>query len=315
MYKNDQYERVNKLMQNSDVFYGDTGNGYFRNKQYPFILSTRTNNIYAPIIKEAIDYFRDNNISWWGGHRPPNHALSSQIACINHLFPIRQDKAAVLDIVKRIRPEITDVLVITTDDANKGYIQFEAVSKIDHLNEMEDSKPTRGSLCTSIDALILGKQSNGRIILIAIEWKYTESYGNENKADGSKGETRKNRYTDLINESTQLSAKTHDLYYFEPFYQLMRQTLWAEQMIKNRDGEDIRADDFLHIHVIPAENYSLLKKVYPCSNKEMEASWRDCLSDNSKYVIVSPSDFLLPIDRVKYKELIGYLGKRYWDEI
>lgn len=123
---------------------------------------------------------------------------------------------------------------------------------------------------------------------------------------------RKNRYTKLINNSLQLKSESHDIYYFEPFCQLMRQTLWAEQMVVHKDSETISADDFFHIHVIPTENKGLLVKNYKCSCKAMEDTWRSCINDQDKYLIVTSEDLLIKIQRNKYRELIEYLNKRYW---
>lgn len=52
----------------------------------------------------------------------------------------------------------------------------------------------------------------------------------------------------------------------------MRQTLWAEQMIKNKATERIKADHYLHIHVIPNNNVDLLQKTYKFSNQNMEVT-------------------------------------------
>ena len=314
-YKTDQYKRVEWLIKNRDVFYGDPGYGVFRKNPYSFVLKTRLNNLYAPIRFKALEYFANNNISWWGGRWPTNHTLSSQIACLNHLFPFRHDKEAVLAIAKCIDKNVSDVLILISDEEHQGYIQFEAVSMIDRLNEMKGQQPTRGSHCTSIDALIVGKLTNGDNLLIVIEWKYTESYGNENKAKGDKGEERKKRYTDLINKSNQLIADSRDIYYIEPFYQLMRQTLWAEEMVRNKESEIIKADDFHHVHVIPPENIDLLKKKYLFSKRDMEYTWRGCIYDNNKYTIISPSNFISQIDKEKYNEAFQYLGTRYWNNI
>lgn len=92
----------------------------------------------------------------------------------------------------------------------------------------------------------------------------------------------------------------------------MRQTLWAEQMITHRKTETIKADDFIHIHVIPGENGNLLHKTYPHSGKGMEITWRDCLNDQSKYVIVPPEELLSPVDWDRYNILFEYLNTRYW---
>ena len=300
-----------ELIKKGEVFEGCKGGGRFLGKERDFVLSNRSYNLFKSIREEAEIYFKENGISWWGGQRPTPHTLSSQIACLNHLLSVRNDKAEVLKIAKLICEDITDVLEIKSDKYSSEYIAFESVSDNDYLNECED-KPTRGSHCTSIDALIYAKDRNGKKYILPIEWKYTEHYGNENKADGEKGDVRKGRYESLINCSTQLKPENHKCYYFEPFYQLMRQTLWAEQMIKNKDNETVKADDFIHVHIIPRENSDLLEKNYPCSDKNMETTWREHLQNQSKYKIISPKELLANIDTNKYADLKNYLEKRYW---
>lgn len=307
-YKQSQYKRSEYLIISSDIFNYDTGSGVFKGKPYPFVLNNNLNNLYAPFGAAILEYFSKNSIAWWNGYLT-SHTLSSQVACLNHLFPIRNDKSAVLSILSNINPDIVDVLTINSDEFSPAYIQFESVSDIDHLNEKTS---TRGSNCTSVDALMLGVHKDGRRILLPIEWKYVEAYGNENKAVGDPGKTRKSRYENLIDHSEQLHSTSHDIYYFEPFYQLMRQTLWAEQMISNKATETVKADDYIHIHVIPSENHELLKKIYPCSNNDLEGTWRSCLKDQNKYRIISPRDLFSSISSNQYHLLTQYLEKRYW---
>lgn len=307
-YKQSQYLRVEQLIKDGIIFNNDPGHGVFKKKSYPFMINDNKNNLVNQYRSDVIDYFSSNRIAWWNG-KLTNHPLSSQVACANHLFPIRNDKEAVLSVIKGVCPDIIDVFPILTDKHSPAYILLESVSDADHLNELSS---TRGSNCTSIDALIWGVHLDGRKILFPIEWKYVESYGNDDKAKGDKGVTRLSRYTDLINNSSQLKSISHKVYYFEPFYQLMRQTLWAEQMVAHKDSETIKADDFIHIHVIPTENVDLLKKIYPCSGMDMENTWRNHLKDQSKYRIVHPKDFLSPISSLPYQELVQYLNTRYW---
>ncbi len=307
-YKKTQYLRAETLIKSTNIFNGDAGGGVFKKNSYPFVLQDGNNNLFNQSRNDICDYFVKNKIAWWNG-KLTNHTLSSQVACLNHLFPIREDKNAVLSLVRNICPDIVDVLLIETDSYLPAFIQFEAISDKNHLNEIYS---TRGSNCTSVDALIYGVHKDGRKILFPIEWKYVEVYSNENKASGNKGAIRKARYTDLINQSVQLHAISHNVYYFEPFYQLMRQTLWAEQMIFHSDIETIKTDDYIHIHVIPAGNNQLLHKTYPCSSMNMEDTWRSCLKDQSKYVIISPSKLLAPVDYGQYNVLLDYLKNRYW---
>jgi hypothetical protein len=308
---------IKRIKDNNPVFCGGQGGGFFKGSKREFILTDGLKNIYEPIRNDVIKYFSDNKISWWGGENPTGHVLSSQIACLNHLFPLRNDRNAVLEIVKSILPDFVDVFEIETDKLLPGFIQFEAVSDNDHLNE---GTPSRGANCTSVDALIYALHKDGSKWLIPIEWKYTEFYNEQNKAiegfekdpDNCKGEVRKRRYTDLINRSVQLKNYDHTCYYYEPFYQLMRQTLWAEQMIANKDNETIKADNYLHIHVIPEENKDLLEKIYQCSGLNMEATWRNHLKNQGKYLIITPRKLLSTLDPIIYKDLIHYLSLRYW---
>lgn len=318
---------VTQISNRNKIFRGAIAGAKYRGIARDFFLTESEKNLYESIATNVIRYFRKNSISWWGGRKPTGHVLSSQIACLNHLFPFRNDKNSVLAVVRNISPDFVDVLLIDSDKSDdldqasisgKGYVQFESVSDHDYLNE---GNPTRGNNCTSIDALIYAVHKDGSKWLITIEWKYTEHYSNQDKAkEGFKNDPIKNkglvrlkRYTNLINTSDQLKNNNHSCYYYEPFYQLMRQTLWAEQMVKNKENETIKADNFLHVHVIPTDNDSLLQKKYKCSGKNMEATWREHLIDQSKYQIISPENLLKWLPESKYTDLKYYLSLRYWN--
>ncbi len=316
-YQETQRAKVVDLIKSENpVFYGSQGGRKFMTKYRDFVLLDNLKNLFEPIRTEVVEYFKENKVSWWGGKKPTGHTLSSQIACVNYLYQIRNDKIAVLAILKNISSEFKDVLPIVTDKFKPAFIQFESVSNNDHLNE---GVPNRGSNCTSVDALIYAVHKNGSNWLIPIEWKYTEFYSNQNKAtegclkdpQNCKGEVRKRRYTDLINDSKQLKSTNHSCFYFEPFYQLMRQTLWAEQMVNNKENETLKASDFLHVHVIPSENSDLLDKKYKCSNLGMEETWRNHLHNQSKYMIITPERLLSGINSKTYKNLLEYLEIRY----
>ena len=318
-YKNSQYIRQEDLINNSDIFSEDKGNGYFMGKPRHFVLKDGMNNLYEPIRNDVIRYFKDNKISWWGGDKPSGHTLSSQIACLNHLFAIMGDKEAVLAMLNGVRDEFKEVLSVQCDAAPQ-YIGFEVVSEEDPLNEKTS---TRGSNCTSVDAFIYAKHKDDSIWLIPIEWKYTEHYANldksnedrqgEEKGSNGKGQERVRRYSALTDASLQLKSLDSyygSIYYQEPFYQLMRQTLWAENVVKLKE-EKLKADNYMHIHVIPSANKDLLDKKYSVSGMGMEETWRSMLTNQSKYIIVDPQKLLEPI-KDKYPELVSYLKKRYW---
>ena len=178
-YKEQQKWRQAELLQKSNLFDNIEGDGTYRGKVYPYILKEGAANLYSPIREGALQYFSENKIQWWGGKMPTGNTLSSQVMCVNHLFPVARDEKAVLSIVKGISEDFTAILPILCDKSPQ-YISFEVVSDEDHLNERNNKrkKPRRGTQCTSVDALILAKHQSGRIILILIEWKYTEAYDN-----------------------------------------------------------------------------------------------------------------------------------------
>ena len=111
---------------------------------------------------------------------------------------------------------------------------------------------TRGALCTSIDAMMVGEQLSGKRKLFLIEWKYTETYGVSSKSEGKSGKRRVDAYRDLLNsKECPIVGPDFDGLYYEPFYQLMRQTLLGWQMtIRKEYG----CNDWVHLHVIPLES-------------------------------------------------------------
>lgn len=312
VYQENERKKYIKLIENDpDIFDGSEGGGLFKGNNHPFVLKENLTNLYKDIRADVLKYFSENDITWWAGTEPSGHVLSSQISCLNHLFLIKNIKTAVLKILNGIKDEFVDVLPITSDKTEPGYIAFEVVSTRDHLNELIS---TRGSNCTSIDALCLARHKNRKIWLIAIEWKYTEFYPKDDKSAGEAGKVRLERYSKLIDDSKYLkSLKNYQgsIYYQEPFFQLMRQTLWAEQVILHSAEEELKADDFLHIHVIPEKNYDLLQKENKISGKPMEETWRECLQSPDKYIIIDPHKLMEPLTN-DYSDLCEYLAKRYW---
>lgn len=278
------------------------------NKGHDYILQDGRNNIYHEIRQDVIDYFDENEISWWQG-KPVPHMNSSQIACVNHLFLLRQDHDAVLSIAKNASGlDLIDVVKMNCDK-NPQYISFEVVSTNDLLNE---GKRTRGRNCTSVDAAIIGIDRNGKRWLLPIEWKYTESYGN---SCDKTGKGRPDHYREYIATSSYLKGDEESLkiYFWEPFYELMRQTIWAERICLNKESELLGCDHFKHINVIPKENTNLLDFKYRVSGKNLLDTWQNSLKDESSYVMISPEELMRPISNCKqYSSLVNYLESRYW---
>ncbi len=309
----------------SGWFENTPGGAFYRGKSRPFILQDGTKNLYAPIREEVVEYFKSNHIDWWSGDAPSGHVLSSQIACLNHLFYLRSNPNVLLELLNNATELYFDeVLPIPRSlDENPQYIAFEAVSCIDHLNEQV---VTRGSNCTSVDALMMARKDD-ETWLIPIEWKYTEFYNSEDKStedrphepkgSNGRGQKRMSRYNHLISESVQLKSLDRlqgSIYYQEPFYQLMRQTLWAEQIIQCEPEKWHNASKYLHLHIVPSANKDLLCKHYKCVSQDMEIAWKNMLNNPNLYLRIDPQSLLSPlVEDGKFADLINYLQTRYWN--
>ncbi|MCD8207008.1 MAG: hypothetical protein LUD72_03625, partial [Bacteroidales bacterium] len=326
---------------------------YFKGEEnYDHFLKNTTLNLYDDIrgdkddSKSVIHYFDTNNIVWHkNGGEPTGSTISSQVACLNHLFPIRNNYEAVREMVKNIDSRFEDVLEVKCGDVEekeKTYIAFEVIGK---NNLLDERGRKRGMVCTSIDALIRAKEKEGEICIILIEWKYTESYNRrEDKSDeGKTGKNRMQRYNKLIQKSLSLiplcemdmsddyygGAKEYkgSVYYQEPFYELMRQTLWAELFIgriendtaKISGEEPIKASDYFHLLVVSNDNKALLDMGFDGVGNTMEETWRNCLTEKGKkrFKIMSPEELFEPFIKQEASikipdDFIGYLKTRYW---
>ena len=325
-FEQKENQRQQKLLDEGVIFESAKGMGYWSDivdgkqtwKCYPHILKHTDSlmNLFGPIRNDAINYFETNNISWWRQEEdryfPTGNIRSSQIHCLNHLFALRKDKEAILALIQAINPEIIEILPSPVDAVEyefvkgkpkilRSYLSFEfTINNITLLRERYDK---RGARCTSIDVFVYAKDRSGKFILIPIEWKYTEHYEPTAKNKASTWTVRE-RYLPLVGQNSALST-WDDSYYWDPFYELARQTLLMEQIMKT---QTICADDFMHILVCPQANLEM---------RQDANAFRSTLRKDrqSKFHIVDPQELLEPLNgKEAYKPLMEYLRNRYSSE-
>ena len=167
-------ERLKAINKREDIF-NDTGNGLFAGKERDYVLSNPILNLWDGIRHDAISYFDENKILWWMGKtkEPTGHLLSSQIACINHLYYLRQRKDIATIVLQGLDSDIVEAQIV-----DSGFVEFEFIGEKQYLNEKAFN---RGANCTSIDAVMIGLRNDGIRKMFFIEWKYTETYPTENK--------------------------------------------------------------------------------------------------------------------------------------
>lgn len=336
-----------QLINEGSIFDGAKGGGLYRGNNYPHLLEAgkEQNNLFPDIRESVRGYFEHYGIPFWsGGSTVTSNTLSSQVSCLNHLF-LARDNADITKVVLQSlvgdNIQIKDVLPVPERVICKGakkvivekpktFISFEAVS-LNEMDQLGEGEPLRGMTCTSIDALALVKDMDGKTILLAIEWKLVED-DNGNKAPSSteskehkRGSRRLDWYSDRIknckleHEKVFKDAGKDDFHdnplFVLPFYELMRQTLWV-----NTYMSEYGAVDYRHIEVIPKEN-PMRNKNYKGIGKGIKEAWTSLLNPkaSSKYIRTDPSPIvsaLQSIDRNhygnKFAELADYLNQRYY---
>jgi hypothetical protein len=310
-YKENQRKKAVALR---DEMFQDPGGGIFRRHVYPFVLQNPKKNLWEKIRSDAITYFERYGLEWHDDGEPEKgpegHLLSSNVACVNHLFFLRQNGDLATAVLKNIDSRIVSAELIEDED---GYVAFEINGKENPLNE---KGTTRGAFSTSVDAVMVGKKNDGENILVLIEWKYTESYVSDNLHRQAHDEIYKPllETKDCPIRTERITENNFEALYYEPFFQLMRQTLLGWKMV---EAKEYGCDEYIHLHIIPKGNVELRRNITSPSlkpiGKDMSDVWKNLLKDPDKYRVISPDDFLSPLtNEKKAEEFLKYLKTRYW---
>lgn len=131
---------------------------------YPHILPEGhlEKNFYPPIYHDVLEYIGKEEIELT---TQAHNLLSSQVCCLNFLFPLRQDLDKATSILSAALPGLQEVLRIEFE-----YTGPDSATK--WLGEPAGGK--RGLNRTSIDAAVWWKDQSGCTRLTFVEWKYTE---------------------------------------------------------------------------------------------------------------------------------------------
>lgn len=293
-----------RLIQERDGLFKDPGSGLFYGKPREFVLSEPAANLWEGIRADAIAYFARNSIPWWkgDGDGPTGHMLSSQVACVNHLYFLRQRADLAKSVLCALDPEVLEPQIV--DD---GYVEFEFIGE---RRRLEERAFTRGANCTSVDAFMIGRTADGGRRAFLIEWKYTEAYPVEDKYIPERSRV----YDHLITaEDSPFETVEPRVLYFEPFYQLMRQTLLGWQLAKYHDYD---CTSYRHVHVVPDENTAFHLSVTAPSlrdkGKTVSEAWQSVLKRPDFYIGLSPAKLMRPVLGGRdAKSLTDYLQRRY----
>ena len=217
-----------------------------RGRQYDYMLALEyeDENLY-PALRGAQGvrrFFDERAVAWWRHcgfedaaiNGPTRNMASSQIACVNFILPLADVENGLLAVLAAIDDDVTGI--VTIEDRTAGTsspVEFEWIG-LGHALEGE-AEMRRGEFSTSVDAFLVAQTQEGRRVYL-LEWKYTESYGENDKGRGRKGQTRRRRYGKPYAASPSFRDEVAlDAWLHEPFYQVMRQRLLADRMVARKE--------------------------------------------------------------------------------
>jgi F0F1-type ATP synthase gamma subunit len=299
-----------------------------KGKSYHHFFKKTPLNLWESIREDALEYFSAQKIHWHTNTMennpetiPEGNMCSSQISCVNHLFHLRKNHENATAILKNIDNRIISADIVCDGYGDDGYVEFESCGTKKYNNPLNEKSPERkrGEKTTSIDAVMVGKKNDGKNILVLIEWKFTEDYTKnygEKKCKYIEG-YHNDIYDLLLNKGNcpiHRIENFKDLYY-NPFYQLMRQTLWGWKMI---EANEFGCDEYVHLHIIPKENLKIQAITSPnlkSRGKNMSNVWESLLKEPSRYKLLTPEKLLYPLrSNQSLKDFFDYLSKRYLEK-
>lgn len=263
--------------------------------RYDYCLPTAfaNHNLLPNVRPGAIALFDELRIPWHCGvdTGPGNHLLSSQVQCVNALYPMVTDPGRLSTVFGPLL-DLAEVLPIEPD----RYLTFEYIGPADYFGECKGRPRTRGSMCTSVDAAFRYRTTSGDIELALVEWKYTESYLRPRHPDPTKDQVRVGRYLADI-EDTRGPIRSDvlpiELLFDEPLYQLTRQQLLAHRLEVDRaEGASV----VRVLHVLSPDNHafqrSLVREETNAIGECVDDVWAQLLARRDRFMHVNPDVFL-----------------------
>ena len=290
-----------------------------RPRQFCLPLEDADENLFEEIRAGALEYFKRNQIKWHQGRgsSPSNHLCSSQVQCVNFLYPFADKPEALRTLLSPIFPSIQSIMPMEGDGQ---FVSFEWIGLDNYLGEKirPNSRRTRGANFTSADAAVMFRRQDGTRQIVLIEWKYTESYSRTWLGIARSGRDRRDIYRPLYDRSDCPLEKIKvsefgDLFY-EPFYQFLRQQLLAREMER---AKELECNLVTVLHVAPACNRDFHKVTSPGLQSQGDSSievWRGLVRPPDRFLSVSTEALFgdFPVDI--HPELASwrkYISERY----
>jgi hypothetical protein len=306
----------------SSPYFSDTARseGIFSGKPRSYCLPVESaeQNLVPEIRESALSHFAKYSIKWHTGQngKPSNHLCSSQVCCVNFLFPFADRPNELAQVFRLVYPEIGKMLPVE----NGRYVSFEWIGQENYLGERvsRSGQRSRGANCTSADSIVMFERKDKKRQVVLIEWKYTESYGGTFLKIADSGTDRTEIYRHLFENADCPINKnllpSFDSLFYEPFYQFMRQQFLANEMEK---AHELGADVVSVLHIAPAHNDDFRKVTSPELEKLGESAisiWKKLVKNEGRFISVSIEKLFGNLSETQLPEMkswVEYVHARY----
>ena len=291
--------------------------GLFKAKPRPFCLPPdfAEENLYPPIRQAAMAFFADHKIGWHQGQdgKPSNHLCSSQVACVNFLFPFTDKPHELANLLRPVFPQI-DHMIPVEDGL---YVSFEWIGAQNYLGERgpKDGNRTRGANFTSADAIVMFEDSDNNRQVVLIEWKNTESYGSNLLGIAKSGTDRRKIYQHLFDDPDCIVdmglLPGIDALFYEPFYQFMRQQFLAAKMEAVRE---LGADVVSLLHISPYANEDFKRITSPLLHglgATPTEIWKRLVKTDGRFISIHTEDLFRGFATEEMQGWKAYIQERY----
>jgi hypothetical protein len=314
---------------------GDGSASKYPTYTYPHILPTGHERLafYEPLADAILSYLAEEDIAF---HSEALNLKSSQVACLNFLFPLRQNFDLAKSVLKSFLPGLREVMGIEFE-----YTGPPEITK--WLGEPSGGK--RGQNRTSIDVAVfwVGKSKQKHITLI--EWKYTESsfgvcgaFQSAPKDDKARcltlnaardtdpaqscllttgGDHRSRRYWEHMEAagiSLSTFANVQGCPFQGPFYQLMRQFLLAAYLRQTGEANEVEVVSIgfarnTKLHEVPSQLRSLVDR----EQEDIVCVWNAALKDVPRMRYWMVEQLMARVNQIRGIDLgwRNYLRERY----
>jgi hypothetical protein len=313
---------------------------------YPHILPAGHERLafYEPLADAILAYLAEEDIAI---HSEVLNLKSSQAACLNLFFPLRQDLDLARSVLGSFLPglrEVTGIEFEYTGPQDVTGIECVGTPKVTKwLGEPERGR--RGQNRTSIDAAIFWIGRSKRKHTTLVEWKYTErSFGacsafqSASKDDKARcraldvardrdlarscllttgGDHRSRRYWEHM-EAAGISlpafASVQGCPFQGPFYQLMRQFLLAAYLRQTGEADEVEVVSIglvrnTKLHEVPSQLHSLVGS----GGEGVVGAWNAVLTGVPLMRHWTVEEFMARVNRLEGIDLgwRNYLRERY----